>query len=445
MMKRRSYLATLGIVALTGSVNAELRRLPSEEDDPESDEDDPEPDEDEDVLNIKEYGAVGDGEADDRDAIQDAINDADDGDTIYLPEPSAHYRITRRPEAIGTIVVDGKQHADYLTIIGDGPNTVVKMEDDPGGNYGMLQLKSPADHTLRIRNFVLDGNKENVDDVFPSFCLLARDTEASGTGDIRIENLELRRSIGHGAGIQYGGVRLNRCTAIENGRHGFVFATGYTRQHDPRPILEHSLSKNNNDEPGYYCVDCTSGKAHVRDTVMVGGSHGTKTSEGAIHYTVERCRIEDCSGSPHRSTGEDEQTTVEFGDVIAARCDGHFRLGNPEKYIVFDGTELVVTECGRNNRTQIYLTDTATLDASNAAVYSNRAKSAVGFDSDTSAPGSTVDNYYFYENDNGPTKSLKNVTTALMAKQDKTDIRNVPKESDVGAWSAPDVFGVPLR
>jgi hypothetical protein len=201
----------------------------------------------------------------------------------------------------------------------------------------------------------------------------------------------------------------------------------------PRPLLDHNLSKDDNDEPGDYCVDCTSGKAHFRDRVMVGGSHARKTSDGAIRYTVERCRVEDLSRSPHRSTDGNERTVVGFGDVLATRCDDSFTLDNPEMYAMFDGANLVDTECGGSRESQLYLTDAATLDAPKTAVYSIRAKSAVGSESDTSTSGATLGSYFFCDNDD-PAADFDNVTIDMMAERDKMDIEGVPGEGDVGAW-----------
>jgi len=390
------------------------------------------------VRNVMEYGAVGDGESDDRDAIQDAIDDANDGDTVFFPRPAVAYKITRRPSKRDTLIIDGDAHADQLTLEGTGPDTVVKMEDDPGGNYAMLRLTSPADHTVRIRNLVFDGNKSNVGNAWPSFCLLARDNGASGTGDVLVENVELRNSIGHGSSIQYGGVTFNRCTAIENRRHGCVFTSGSSDLHSPRPVIQNSLSKNNaTGDGGYYNVDMSTGELVMQDCVLVGGVSGFKISDDARKLVAKRVRARDGSDAAFRSTGPNETTEVEFGDVIAKGFGSYFRLNGPEEYTVQDGTELLVSDCAAEKDIQIYITDSAVLDASNAAVYTNRGNTAVGLASDSSR-SSTIRDFYHYENDEGPTGELANVNIIRSEERDKTDIEGVPTEADVGAWSRSD-------
>jgi hypothetical protein len=442
-MRRREYLATVGVWALAGC--GEARNTPGG--DPNSAGPGPTAagTDAESVRNVRDYGAVGNGESDDRPAIQAAIDDAGDGDTVYLPTPEAYYNVSRRPSKRDTIVIDGDAHADRLTLEGTGPDTVVKMEDAPGGNYALVRLLSPADYTVRIRDLVLDGNKANVGDAWPSFCLLARDNGAAATGDVRIENVELRNSVGHGADIQFGGVTMTRCTARGNRRHGFGFNTGYSGLHSPRPVLEHSLAtKNATGDGGYYNLDMSTGELYMHDCVLVGGVNGFKISDDARTLVAERIRARDGSNAAFRSTGPDETTSVEFGDVVVSGYGSYFRLNGPETYELQDGTSLIVTDCAADKEAQLYLTDSATLDASNAAVYSNRANSAAGFESDTGANGSVISEYYVYDNDDGPTGSLANVTIDQMEERDVTDIDGVPTADEVGAWSRSWRVPVPL-
>jgi hypothetical protein len=388
------------------------------------------------TLDVTDYGAEGDGSTDDSGAIQSAIDDASTGDTVYFPEPSSFYNVypgdSRGAEAL---TIDGSDHADDITLEGENSNTVIKVDGSVSVNHSILRVTSPNDHTVTVRSLVFDGNKDNVAEAWPSFCILARDNGAAGTGDHTFEDVVVRNSIGIGSDIQFGGVRMNRCTARGNRRHGFGFNTGYSGLHDPVPVLKNSLAKDNvTGGRGYYNVDMSTGYLEMRDCVLVGGVNGFKVSDDAEKLVAERVRARDGSNAAFRSTGENDTATVEFGDVVATGFDSFFRLGGPDDYSIQDGTELVVSNCATDSNVQIYLTDSASLDASDAAVYTNRANSAVGLSSNTSET-STIRDFYHYDNDDGDLGETDNLTIENRAEEDKVDISGVPTENDVGAWS----------
>lgn len=77
-------------------------------------------------LNVKDYGAVGDGITDDRSAIQSAINDlAENGGTVFIPEGT--YKIINDP----------LQMVSNVNIIGDGDKTILDGSTFPSSTtYG---------------------------------------------------------------------------------------------------------------------------------------------------------------------------------------------------------------------------------------------------------------------------------------------------------------------
>ena len=103
-------------------------------------------------VNVKDYGAVGDGETDDTDAIQAAI-DAINVGTVYLPE--------------GVFLVEKIVSKANVTIQGCGWGTVIKLKDGDygGGFFGVIEAKGTEESLLDgvvLRDFVIDGNKDNV-------------------------------------------------------------------------------------------------------------------------------------------------------------------------------------------------------------------------------------------------------------------------------------------
>lgn len=105
------------------------------------------------VLNARARGATGDGSTDDSTAIQSALDAANTagGGVVYLPQ--------------GTYVLGTKLTVyDSTRLIGDGWQTVLKMDDNAGynGTSGVTELIWADTKTdVLIANMQLDGNKSN--------------------------------------------------------------------------------------------------------------------------------------------------------------------------------------------------------------------------------------------------------------------------------------------
>ena len=101
------------------------------------------------IVNVKSFGAKGDGLTDDSDAIQNAV-DASDGKPVYFP--SGTYNTTK------TILIP-----NYCTILGTGVNSVVKVVADVDGlkskDFDTFTAKDPGGNALyiTISDIVIDG------------------------------------------------------------------------------------------------------------------------------------------------------------------------------------------------------------------------------------------------------------------------------------------------
>lgn len=99
------------------------------------------------LLDVKARGAVGDGMADDRQVIQDAIDEAaTTGATVYLPT--------------GTYAVTDSYHvglslASGIALCGDGPDSIIKLL---GGTDETRALSGSDVSNVVLRDFTVDGN-----------------------------------------------------------------------------------------------------------------------------------------------------------------------------------------------------------------------------------------------------------------------------------------------
>src|SRR5690606_19238273 len=91
------------------------------------------------VVNVKDFGATGDGSTDDRTAIQAAITAAA-GRTVYFPKPSVTYKLT------GTVTISSS-----TTLKGDEATL-----QRTGATSDMLAISSASDIRIDGLRFVGD-------------------------------------------------------------------------------------------------------------------------------------------------------------------------------------------------------------------------------------------------------------------------------------------------
>lgn len=114
------------------------------------------PNVDEKWFSVKDFGAVGDGTADDRVAIQRAIEAVKEagGGTVYFPE--GVYTVTAPEKESWKPQIE---LCRKLTILGDGMNKSVIRVANEQGPYDLIFLGVDLDH-VRIVDIAFDGNGE---------------------------------------------------------------------------------------------------------------------------------------------------------------------------------------------------------------------------------------------------------------------------------------------
>lgn len=87
------------------------------------------------AKNVRDFGAVGDGVADDTDAVLSAFADAGERVVVYFP--AGNYRVSRWPEMVDYTAVLG-DGGDVSTVIYDGDATLIELRNKQRINFRRL-------------------------------------------------------------------------------------------------------------------------------------------------------------------------------------------------------------------------------------------------------------------------------------------------------------------
>jgi hypothetical protein len=147
------------------------------------------------LNNVKDFGAFGNGLADDRAAIQAAIDDAVAHNKGGILFPPGTYRVFRSGAPGERWSLDLNGVRDFL-VMGEGPKSVVKLVDttSPTGDWHVFILRNGCQR-LVFKDLVIDGNRTG----------LTKPDEQShgievepGTEDLVIDRCILRECFGDG-------------------------------------------------------------------------------------------------------------------------------------------------------------------------------------------------------------------------------------------------------
>ena len=233
------------------------------------------------AVNVKDYGAVGDGVTDDSNAIQAAINDTAPGGTLTIPEGkyiigTSHGQQGQfAPNSCGVDPNAQQQtgllvNRPYLTIAGAGRGTILQL----AGNVKMRIITIVAPNTT-IEKLVLDGNAANRNRMDPATgqpynwpCALVVDAllggNAAPTGNVTIRDVEARNGIEDGLGL----------SATPN------FTTQNVYVHN---VGGYGLNPLYQEAAGGLSI-ALSGGAHptARNNVVIGNTYGIAVGGGSI-------------------------------------------------------------------------------------------------------------------------------------------------------------------
>jgi Pectate lyase superfamily protein len=174
------------------------------------------------LNNVKDFGALGDGVADDRVAIQTAIDDASATGIAGIFFPAGTYRVSRaEPDGRWSLDLNGVHE---FTIAGEGPRSTVKLVDtaEETGDWHVFILRGGCRRIVFI-DLVVDGNRTGLTN--PNEQSHGIEVEP-GTEDLVIDRCILRECFGDGVrmlgapGNNVRRVRIENCLFQANKRTG---------------------------------------------------------------------------------------------------------------------------------------------------------------------------------------------------------------------------------
>lgn len=400
------------------------------------------------TLNVQEYGAVGDGQTDDREAIQSAIDDAEEGDTVYIPSTEAHYLIGQGGAGGGIVLSDALP--DNVTITGDGPESFLRL-DDLGSNTAVIMIVVNGDtiEGLELSNLRLSGNIEaNSRTGGAGYSGIHLDaSNGPDTGhNISIQNLKVEDTPGMGIGWRTGmdTVSIEHVT-VENtsNQHGIQIdsATGNVDEGEiPNSLRSVKIinAGQSSSHPGNGVN--INGSCVIEEFYIEGAVQGSKISNGGLTAILRDGRFAEHNNnhSFRETVSEDrgdwrcelDNVRFEDSDSAALRFEGY--SGASQDLLVLG--EVEVTNVDRTGAHGFAVGITGHQDFEADTLYIHDVPSDGLSIWSWSGNGSIEELYY---DDIGGTPSVGDIIEFTETFESDMTL-SVPSADDVGAWSETD-------
>jgi len=278
-----------------------------------------------DVVDIREFGAVGDGTTDDSGAITAAVRAAEPGQTVFVPQTDDSYLLSF--DGTGTeaaITLGPETGLNDVSIVGERPAEGAQTLRVEAGSYDPTTLnwilRLNGDRLidgLTLRNLTLDGGRPPGD--APAglrgedslLGVLLRRGSANGGHDITVRDCVVRNCSATAMRFEESGVVCRRVTTRANGRHGFNPVAG-DRTVDPG-FLGESIKAVDNDGTG---IDHRRGTARLEDVYTEHNRSGNKWK-----HHVERLEVRNHRSVRDQNRGWRSNHSFERGDEMPETQD----------------------------------------------------------------------------------------------------------------------------
>jgi len=221
-----------------------------------------------------DFGAVGDGETDDHQAIMDAIDYAVDNDINVVYFPSRVFGIEQE------IYLNAEYNG--LSLISDGG--VLKVLDEDMYNTIQIVADEEGDvEDITIKGLEFDGNRDGLDNVGNCRGIFAWGDPINRPRRIYLENLRIHNYSGSGINLQSDDSIINNCMSYNNWGHGIGTRYG------ENVIITNVITHNNGGEGhGRYGIDISDDteNAVLSNFVTHNNENGMKMAGQADILTV---------------------------------------------------------------------------------------------------------------------------------------------------------------
>lgn len=281
------------------------------------------------AANVKDFGAVGDGVADDTVAIQAALDSS--ANSVYFP--SGTYLVKN---ATNTAAGDVLVLPSNITLFGDGASSVIKLGAHTTEGHRVLRVANQTN--VVIRDICVDGDKANqtapADE--QSHCVLILDSS-----NVSVQNCVLKNA--KGDGVYWGGnanpgstnILIDGCSFDGNVRQGISGVRGeYVR------IVNNDIANTTGNAPGAG-IDLESNNfGDTLNEIVIANNNIRGNFWGVFVHELAPARQVTITGN----TFSDNRTTDIFcrgnGVVITGNT---FYLNN--KQVASPGTAIDVSVC----------------------------------------------------------------------------------------------------